>query len=364
MSIEVETLEQFDARGGDLRGCFVQSIDLRDRTAELVSARVSSALFLGCRLEPRAERSLRAHGALIFPRLPSLPFDPYRSRLYRPEELYSGLERAGYAKCPDARIYHWYESASRPLDLEHTLAAALHDQAIGDALDELCGDESRAATYGVMGGHGTQRGTSEYTLAATLGARLASRGATVVTGGGPGTMEAVNLGALVGRRGPELDAAVAALAAVPSFRPSIDAWARLALDVRAAVTPGDGVSLGIPTWFYGHEPPNVFATHVAKFFNNALREETLLDRCWGGIIYLPGAAGTVQEIFQAVTPNYYFDPEKTRPVIPLVLVGAHYWTQSVPAWPLVQALGAGRAMGRSAFLVDSLEDALGVLGLH
>ena len=33
------------------------------------------------------------------------------------------------------------------------------------------------------------------------------------------------------------------------------------------------LSLGVPTWFYGHEPPNLFATRIAKFFTNALRED-------------------------------------------------------------------------------------------
>ena len=51
----------------------------------------------------------------------------------------------------------------------------------------------------------------------------------------------------------------------------------------------------------------MFATSIAKYFSNALREDVLLSRARGGIIYLPGAAGTVQEIFQAVTPNYYGD---------------------------------------------------------
>ena len=34
--------------------------------------------------------------------------------------------------------------------------------------------------------------------------------------------------------------------------------------------------LGIPTWHYGHEPTNVFATAIAKYFRNALREAILL----------------------------------------------------------------------------------------
>jgi hypothetical protein len=34
----------------------------------------------------------------------------------------------------------------------------------------------------------------------------------------------------------------------------------------------------IPTWFYGYEPPDVFASAMAKYFSNALREDVLLRR--------------------------------------------------------------------------------------
>ena len=70
---------------------------------------------------------------------------------------------------------------------------------------------------------------------------------------------------------------------------------------------GATTSLGIPTWFYGHEPPNVFATAIAKYFRNATREAILLQVCDAGIVFLPGAGGTVQEIFQDACENYYAD---------------------------------------------------------
>ena len=105
-----------------------------------------------------------------------------------------------------------------------------------------------------------------------------------------------------------------------------------------------GASLSIPTWFYGHEPTNLFATGIAKYFTNALREDTLLHRCRGGIVYLPGQAGTVQEIFQAVTENFYAADRSQ--IAPMVLVGVDYWTETLPAWPLLQRLGAGPPDGR------------------
>ena len=77
----------------------------------------------------------------------------------------------------------------------------------------------------------------------------------VATGGGPGAMEAANLGCYLAgsHRLRGSTTRVAALAEVPAFRPSVDAWLRPALEVREGVAePHD--SLGIPTWHYGHEP--------------------------------------------------------------------------------------------------------------
>ena len=113
-----------------------------------------------------------------------------------------------------------------------------------------------------------------------------------------------------------------------------------------------GRSLSIPTWFYGHEPTNPFATMIAKYFANALREDTLLHRCRGGIVFFPGQAGTVQEIFQAVTENFYAAGPTL--VAPMILVGVDYWTAQLPAWPLLQRLGAGRAMGEVIHCVDDV----------
>lgn len=121
-------------------------------------------------------------------------------------------------------------------------------------------------------------------------------------------------------------------------------------------------TIGIPTWFYGHEPPNVFGQGIAKYFSNALREDGLLARCTAGTVVLAGAAGTVQEIFQGVTRLYYermIGPGGRLP--PLVLVGRDYWTRVLPTWPVVTALAGTRPMSRSIHLVDRVEDACRIL---
>ena len=90
-----------------------------------------------------------------------------------------------------------------------------------------------------------------------------------------------------------------------------------------------------------------------------MREDTLIHRCGGGVVYLPGMAGTVQEIFQAVTENFYAADASL--VTPLILIGREYWTVVYPAWPLLQRLGAGRPMGKLIFCVDDVKEAFDLL---
>ena len=154
-----------------------------------------------------------------------------------------------------------------------------------------------------------------------------------------------------------LDGVIEAIRQVPSFRPDITAWARAALEAVADLDDS-GRSLGIPTWHYGHEPPNAFSSMVAKYFRNAIREDVLLEVSRAGIVFLPGAAGTVQEIFQAACTNYYATEDE---VVPMVFVGREYWTTTLPAWPLVDVLAVGRPFGARAHLVDTTTEALGLL---
>jgi predicted Rossmann-fold nucleotide-binding protein len=153
-----------------------------------------------------------------------------------------------------------------------------------------------------------------------------------------------------------LDEAIGLLAAVPTYRTGVAAWAEAALEVRARWTGTD--SLGVPTWFYGHEPPNPMASHIAKYFKNAIREDILLHLCDAGIVFLPGRAGTVQEVFQDACENYYADDDE---VAPMVLVGTEHWTRELPAWPLLEALARDRTMARRVHLVDDVADAVALL---
>lgn len=363
-NVDVDNLERFDALvsagARSMRGWHFQSVDLRGRSEVLLRLSAAGSIFMGCSFAAGVDDTLRSRGALLFPRLPGIPFNPYRGRLYSGPELYKGIATGVYEKTPDAQIYQWALQAARSRSLDATLATAMHDHAISDALDEALADGplSGAPVVGVMGGHASPRGSADYATAARLGRLLARQGCVVATGGGPGAMEAANLGAYLARENDDaLDWALSSLAQVPGFRPSVSAWARAAAVVLERF-PAGGTNLGIPTWFYGHEPPNAFATHIAKYFANSIREAMLLERCRGGIIFLPGAAGTVQEIFQDGCENYY---AADQAVTPMVLLGRDHWERTLPVWPLLATLAGGRAMSGQIHCVDSIEDAVAAL---
>ncbi|KOX13106.1 hypothetical protein ADK67_44765 [Saccharothrix sp. NRRL B-16348] len=325
-----------------------------DLSEEELRVPMDGALFLGCTLSPLGQRRAAAAGALVFPTIPDLPYDVYRSRLYTPAELFAGFDPddpLSYADTPDALIYQHTRAQGHNPDPLHALAERLHDHAITEALD----DALSARPVAVMGGHALGRDTDGYRRAVRLGAALGEAGFTVLTGGGPGVMEAVPLGVRIGVDEPTLKD----LAKAPGFggdAESIGRWiAACPTDLPTSDRPR---TIGIPTWFYGHEPPNPACELHAKYFANSVREEGLLTVATGGIIYTPGSAGTVQEVFQDYCQNHY---GSVGPAAPMVFLGRDFWVDEVPAAPLVQRLARGREAERWILVTDDADEAVSFL---
>ncbi len=366
---EIESLAalraHLDADGG-LDGVALQGLDLRGLADELSGVYFGGCVVLGCRLDPVTEHQVVVQAGLLFPRIPDLPFHPYRPRLYRPEELYQGYrpgDAASLSDTLDGRIYAWFSerrSQGPRVSVLDALAQRLHDHAIDNALEGLLHDGAHQVV-GIMGGHALQRDEAAFADVVRLGRRLARDGYLVTTGGGPGAMEAAHLGAwLAPCEDAALDEALAILRDAPSYKDA--GWVDTARIVLERYPEGAEVdSLAIPTWFYGHEPSTLFAPHVAKYFSNSLREDGLLAIATHGVVYAPGSAGTVQEIFMDAAQNHYVT---FHVVSPMVLLGRSYWSETLPAEALLRALAGDRPWAASVAVLDDPAEAAAFISAH
>ncbi len=340
-------------KSNDLTKAVFQGLDLTLVVDELKGATLKNNILLGCKCNPAVMALLDE--PLVFPRLPDLPFDPYRGELYTPDELlghYRPGEPASYDETVDGKTYNQFVSQGKAeaMDIMVTLARRLHDHAITDALQEFLIGKKVVA---IMGGHSMLRDDPNYLEVARLGRDLAKARFLPTSGGGPGAMEATHVGAWFAQRpDSELVDAVSMLAKAPLYKPK-DKWLDTTFAVKAKyplTSETACMSLGIPTWLYGHEPPTGFATHIAKYFANSVREDGLLAIAKNGVIFSPGSAGTIQEIFQDATQNHY---EVFGHPSPMIFFGEQFWTQEKPIYPLLHQLADGKTYQKHLSITDN-----------
>ena len=285
---------------------------------------------------------------------------PEPGGLYTTSDLLGGWvagDERSYAATLDARVFRSAaaEGLRVPASDDTALRRALHDHAVTRALNARVKGRRVVA---FMGGHRLARDSAAYALVADIAWELTRRDHLVLTGGGPGAMEAAHLGArLATAPHDDLVAERAVLAAQPAFPPyrqsellgpdggfdpgllaALHAWQAPAFEVAARrPVASSGVSFGVPTWLYGHEPPTPLATAHAKYFDNSIREDGLLAVAKAGVIYAEGSAGTLQEVFQDAAQNHYRSVDDTSS--PMVFLDIdEFWTVRRPVRLLLEGL--------------------------
>ncbi len=353
----------------------VRGINIDDCKDALMLKVTEDSLFLGCEMCDKLAGHIVKTGGMVIPNGNDLHFRSHLTQLYSPEQLFEGFDPQhpnGYHLTMDYKVYKQYVSQGKdyPKGIHISLMRRLHDHAITEALWDAIEGKKIVA---IMGGHGMERADPMYLQIAKISRTLTQKGFLLVSGGGPGAMEATHVGAHFAVR-PETDmiAGINLMKKRPEGAPTgkeydDPCWLSRGWAVRAAYPIPKGkeaecMSIGIPTWHYGHEPPAVFATHIAKYFANSVREEGLLAIAKHGVIFAPGSAGTTQEIFQDACQNHYYaynkDKEAVRFVSPMILFGTEHWTQKIPVWDLLRQVSSGRPYGELLALTDDADEVI------
>jgi predicted Rossmann-fold nucleotide-binding protein len=261
------------------------------------------------------------------------PYAVRPDRLYTRDDLMQGWRRgADHSMTLDGQIYDYVKAhGGRAPDMEEGLAQCTHDHFIDVALAAFLMRSGRPVV-GVMGGSRTVAADPNYRRVVHLTASLTKRGYLIVGGGGLGIMEAANLGAyLADRPDAEREDAVDALAAAPPYVDDRAAYIAAEVDIRERFAPGSE-SLAIPTWVNAGEPISQFASHIAKYFSNSIREDGLLAVATAGIVFAPGGAGTMQEIFQDAAQN----ADRIFGRSPMAFLDTHHYRAETGLYPALE----------------------------
>ncbi len=148
----------------------------------------------------------------------------------------------------------------------------------------------------VFGSARTRPGHPEYEQARRVGAGIAREGYAVITGGGPGSMEAANRGA----------------------------------------KDEEGLSVGLNIELPHEQSANPYLDIGKEFHYFFARKLMFVRYSWSFVIF-PGGFGTLDELFEVLT---LIQTHKARPH-PVVLAGTDFW-QDLIDWIATRLAGEGR----------------------
>jgi uncharacterized protein (TIGR00730 family) len=150
-----------------------------------------------------------------------------------------------------------------------------------------------------------------YLLSEQIAAGLAEAGYCVITGGGPGIMEAANKGA----------------------------------------SEAGGVSVGLNIDLPHEQAPNPYTNFPLDFKYFFVRKVMFMKYSMG-FVCMPGGFGSLDELFEALT---LIQTERIKP-FPIVLVGSDFWAGLVE-WIKDRLLGSGNISPEDISLFRVLDDA-------
>ncbi|MEN3344100.1 MAG: hypothetical protein V7635_676 [Arthrobacter sp.] len=162
----------------------------------------------------------------------------------------------------------------------------------------------------VFGSARTQPGSLNYEMGIEVGRKLAEAGLAVITGGGPGSMEAANKGAVQG------NGVSVGLGIELPFEQGLNQWVDLGINFR---------------YFFARK--------------------TMFVKYAQGFIVLPGGLGTLDELFEAMVLV------QTRKVtsFPIVLMGTAFWSPMVD-WIRGTLVAEGMMSEKDLDLVQVVDD--------
>ena len=144
---------------------------------------------------------------------------------------------------------------------------------------ELMGNVGRAIS--IFGSARTKPDDKYYKMAEQLSADLAESGFAIITGGGPGIMEAANKGA----------------------------------------AEAGGLSVGLNILLPMEQTPNPYQNVSMEFHYFFARKMMFIKYAWG-LVCFPGGFGTLDEFFESMT----LIQTHKAPTFPVVCIGKDYWS--------------------------------------
>ena len=177
-----------------------------------------------------------------------------------------------------------------------------------EGFDTLAGVQGPAVSF--FGSARTRPEDPSYQLTVTLAGELAKLGYSIITGGGPGIMEAANKG--------------------------------------AAEAGGSSIGLNINLPF--EQEPNPFA-NVPLSFKYFFVRKVMFIKYAMAFICMPGGFGTLDEMFEAIT---LIQTRRIKP-FPIILVGSDYWGGLLD-WVKSRLLTAGNIEKDDLLIINLMDD--------